>query len=108
MSMQQAVDTARRGYHVAVIGAGARHRVGEAERHASDVSGIIIFRANGRERITFPGGGSIYFYRDADGARGTTLDAAYLTDISLATDGRTLKTLEPCFHDQPHRIGVLI
>lgn len=106
MSIEQAVNTARTGHQVAIVGRQAAHHFAQAETLAPDAARIQ--RANGQQRITFPSGGTVQFHRGTTALRGQTLDVAYLTD-GLTDAPQYAEALAPCFATTgPARIGVLI
>lgn len=109
MTVLQAVEFAHAGYRVAIIGEdAARTHLPEAEVHAGP-DAVEVRRARGSGRIDFRSGGRLTFHRSPDDLRGYSLDVAYLTNLSQATDGHSIHTITPCFATESHaRIGVLI
>jgi len=101
VSVLQAVEFARAGYRVAIIGDGAsRTHLPEAEADAG-MDATKVRRASGCARIDFRSGGRLTFHRSPDNTRGYSLDVAYLMSPDLAAAPDAMRTIEPCFATSP-------
>lgn len=78
------------------------HEVHEAMREMSwMVKPVDVRRANGAERLVFPGGGRIIFRRPGGhGHRGVSVDTVYI-DEPFSHDSRLIEELAPCIAASP-------
>ncbi|QIN93688.1 hypothetical protein QDW23_gp29 [Microbacterium phage Stromboli] len=78
------------------------HEVSETLREmANTIAPTEVRRANGAERITFPGGGRVIFRRPGGhGHRGVSVDTVFV-DEPFARDRRLLEDLVPCVAASP-------
>ena len=72
-----------------------------AERAVSSftVDGVVVRRRNGEEWITFPGGGSVKFFRSVKAMRGVRLD------VVVVERGGPYDGADPLFHDLAATVG---
>ena len=106
MTVRDAVEHARDGATVVIVGPDALRRVDEATALAlASNETVSILRANGREKISFRKGGQLTFHRDTPSIRGLDIDVAYITSLDAIAWAEALR---PAFGMRPHRIGVLL
>lgn len=106
MTVRDAVERARNGSTVVIVGPGAHRLMAEAEDLALAGPGpVTVNRANGRQKISFRRGGQLTFHRDTPSVRGLDIDVAYITSLDAIA---WVEALRPAFGMRPHRIGVLL
>lgn len=87
-------DEARAGRSVLVVSKG--HSVAMNAMHeVVDTAGGQAVRTNGRERVTFEGGGTIWFKRAGIGVRGLQVDTVFV-ERDVASNSELMAEIAPC------------